>query len=180
MAIGENSPCFEFIYEYLGKDLVGVEIGIWDGGNAEAVLNYIQPRIYFMIDPYKEFKGSSKKQEEFDRTYEEMCKKFSYYPGVIIMRKTSVEAAPGVVNNLDFVYVDGDHSYDMKMKDMETWYPKIRPGGVLCGDDYNLMTTKKVVKDFCQKHNLEFDYSENSDPHPPEFWIIKPAGSYDR
>jgi hypothetical protein len=34
------------------------------------------------------------------------------------------------------VYVDGDHSYEGAKADILAWWPKIRPGGYMCGHDY--------------------------------------------
>lgn len=39
-------------------------------------------------------------------------------------------------NSLDFVYIDGDHSYESCKKDILTWVPKLKKGGVIAGHDY--------------------------------------------
>jgi hypothetical protein len=173
MAKGENSPCFEFIHKTLGEDLIGVEIGIWDGGNAEAVLHYIKPRLYFMIDPYVEHNGSKIKQHEYDAMFLKTFEKFRHYPNAIIIRKTSYDSLSCILNNLDFVYIDGAHDYDNKILDLRSWYPKIRSGGILCGDDYIIPSVIKAVNDFSLESGISFDISKNSNPHPPEYWAIK-------
>lgn len=38
--------------------------------------------------------------------------------------------------SLDFVFIDGDHSYEGVTRDLAAWYPKIKQGGVLAGHDY--------------------------------------------
>lgn len=38
--------------------------------------------------------------------------------------------------SVDFVYLDGDHGGAAVRRDLEAWFPKIRPGGVLAGHDY--------------------------------------------
>ena len=38
--------------------------------------------------------------------------------------------------SLDFVYIDGDHTLKGTNTDLAAWWPKLRPGGWLCGDDY--------------------------------------------
>lgn len=35
----------------------------------------------------------------------------------------------------DFVFIDGDHSFEATMRDIEMWMPKVKPGGILCGHD---------------------------------------------
>ncbi|NOR90110.1 MAG: hypothetical protein GQ524_07625 [Anaerolineales bacterium] len=37
---------------------------------------------------------------------------------------------------VDFVFIDGDHSYDHVKADVQAWLPHIREGGILCGHDY--------------------------------------------
>ena len=39
-------------------------------------------------------------------------------------------------HSLDLVFIDGDHSYDAVVDDIEAWEPKVRPGGVLGGHDF--------------------------------------------
>ena len=36
----------------------------------------------------------------------------------------------------DFIYIDGNHSYDFVKADLEAWWPKLKSGGAICGDDY--------------------------------------------
>ncbi|WP_197231395.1 class I SAM-dependent methyltransferase [Novipirellula artificiosorum] len=38
---------------------------------------------------------------------------------------------------LDFVFIDGDHSYQSVKADLTAWHPKLRPGGILLGHDYD-------------------------------------------
>jgi len=37
---------------------------------------------------------------------------------------------------VDFVFIDAGHSYQSCRRDIESWLPRIRPGGILCGHDY--------------------------------------------
>jgi len=171
-----NSPYFEFLHRTLGEGLVGVEIGIWNGGNAEAVLVHIKPKKYYMIDPYKESKeyvGPQYTQAEFDKTYKTMYDFFSKQPGVVIMKMTSFEASIFVPENLDFVYIDGAHDYYNKTLDLKTWYPKVRIGGVIGGDDYVIPSVIKSVNDFEKDYDLKFEIATYVAPHPPEYWLIK-------
>jgi hypothetical protein len=40
------------------------------------------------------------------------------------------EIADGVA---DYIYIGADHRYSDLKRDIETWMPKLRPGGVICG-----------------------------------------------
>ncbi len=39
--------------------------------------------------------------------------------------------------SLDFVFIDGDHSFESVSKDIAAWLPKVRPGGIIAGHDYS-------------------------------------------
>ncbi len=54
-----------------------------------------------------------------------------------VVRGTNVEAAPLIPDgSLDFVYLDGDHTLRGIVFDLNLYAPKVRPGGMVCGDDY--------------------------------------------
>lgn len=38
--------------------------------------------------------------------------------------------------SVDFVFIDGDHSYEAVKKDLKLWYPKIKTKGIISGHDY--------------------------------------------
>lgn len=40
-------------------------------------------------------------------------------------------------NSIDFCFVDADHKYESVKKDILSWLPKVKRGGVLAGHDYN-------------------------------------------
>lgn len=54
------------------------------------------------------------------------------------VRMTSLEAAKTYKDNsLDFVMLDASHEYEDIKNDIFAWYPKVKPGGVLSGDDFH-------------------------------------------
>lgn len=71
-----------------------------------------------------------------------------------VIRSLSWEAAEQFADkSIDFCYIDADHSYNSVIKDITAWYPKIKPGGYIGGDD---MTKKfpgvaKAVTEFFGK-----------------------------
>ena len=50
-------------------------------------------------------------------------------------------------NYFDFVYIDGDHSYEGSKSDLKNYYPKVKRGGVISGHDYccNYKESKEIV-----------------------------------
>lgn len=53
------------------------------------------------------------------------------------LRMTSVDACKLYENeSLDFIYIDGDHDYLSVKEDISIWYPKLKNGGYIAGDDF--------------------------------------------
>lgn len=50
--------------------------------------------------------------------------------------------------SLDFVFIDGDHSYNAVMEDLKAWYHKVKPGGVIAGHDYWFHEVSDAVQNF--------------------------------
>jgi predicted O-methyltransferase YrrM len=46
-------------------------------------------------------------------------------------------AADYADGSLDFVFLDDDHTTDHVLREVRAWWPKIKPGGVLAGHDYD-------------------------------------------
>lgn len=61
------------------------------------------------------------------------------------------------------VWIDGDHSYESAIADMEAWYPKVRSGGILAGHDFDdHFGVPKAVRNFTKAHGLDFEIDNRS------------------
>jgi hypothetical protein len=52
-----------------------------------------------------------------------------------MIRKPSFEAVDDIPNNIDFLYIDGNHKYKYVFKELQLYYDKVKPGGIIIGDD---------------------------------------------
>lgn len=50
----------------------------------------------------------------------------------------------------DIIYIDGDHSYAGAFQDITNFWNVLKPGGILAGHDYHLMTIKNALHSFFQ------------------------------
>lgn len=63
-----------------------------------------------------------------------------------LLRSNSQEASQLVQDNIaDIVFIDADHSYSGCYNDILNWKSKLKDGGLLCGDDFNLPDVKAAV-----------------------------------
>ena len=56
-----------------------------------------------------------------------------------IIKDASKHASAQFANqSIDYIMIDGGHAYDEVMDDIKVWYNKVKPGGIISGDDYNI------------------------------------------
>jgi SAM-dependent methyltransferase len=126
------------------KKGVFVEVGTWEGDYSYELLKQTKCSKLYCVDPYKHFDDSSYpdgmnmlSQEQFDSKYDTVCKRFSQFGDrVEFIRKLSNDAASRFEDeSLDFVYIDGNHKCKYVLEDLNNWYNKIKPGGIIICDD---------------------------------------------
>lgn len=116
----------------------GAEIGTLRGDYALTLCENIPGLRLYCVDPYKEYKVHYfwHTQEELDEAYEIAQEKLSEFD-VMFIKEKSVLASEKLHNNsLDFVYIDADHTFRHVVDDIDSWYQKVRKGGIIAGHDY--------------------------------------------
>lgn len=145
---GRSQSYAEMIPAANGKPLQGVEVGVMQGRNLHNVL-FLRPDIakawgvdiwsgVYMGARNRNWSAVFEHAKENLRQFGERCE---------IIREFSTAAAerfePG---SLDFAIIDATHDEPDVQEDLETWVPKIRPGGTICGHDYSTEKFPGVVK----------------------------------
>ena len=57
--------------------------------------------------------------------------------------------------SIDLIFIDGDHAEHMVLQDIQLYLPKLRKGGVMCGDDYDLESVKRPVDAMARINGFE-------------------------
>ena len=135
---------YDMLDAYFRKGTVGAEIGVFKGSFSQTILEYVKPKKIYCVDPwsvecFKDTYSKGYSQEELDKMHRIVCKRFKNNPEITVMRETSLQAAEKFEDNFfDWIYIDGDHSYEAVYNDILAWFPKVKEGGWICGDDYNV------------------------------------------
>lgn len=148
----------------LGDNTVGVEIGTCRAESTSFLLEKC-PNItkLYTIDPYKAYNdwNGEINQDVIDKFMKVAKKNLKQYGDrVEMIRETSIDAATKIKSitdkeEFDFIFVDGDHSYDATFADCEAYYPLLKKGGFFCGHDYSsIEDVKRAIGDFRKKHNI--------------------------
>lgn len=118
---------------------LGVEIGVRDGGYSLRLMQSVPGLTLYGVDPYEPHRGyrDHVRKSTFQAFEREARDKLEGYTGYRFLREYSSPALDRFHDNeLDFVYIDGDHSFYETTHDIEKWSKKVRPGGIVSGDDY--------------------------------------------
>ncbi len=145
---------------------VGAEIGVMGGHMTLKVLDLIPSiKTYYAIDPwqwYPTYKDSLAEcsdtehfnnQEKMDEKFKLFKKRIEKYRNKVkILRMFSNEAAGHIKDrSLDFVFIDGNHSYEYVKEDIQLYLPKVKKNGLIGGHDYDypgIEGVKKAVDEF--------------------------------
>jgi predicted O-methyltransferase YrrM len=112
----------------------GVEIGTRKGIFAKTLCQ-ANPKLHlYCVDPWMAYAGV--KQQDQDILYD-IAKKALTGLNVTLVRKFSMDALDNFeMDSLDFVYIDGNHTFDYCCSDIIFWSRKVKPGGVVAVHDY--------------------------------------------
>ena len=166
-----NTPNMRFPCHFIKENAVCAEIGVWQGRFSRGILKK-KPQKLHLIDPWIHqdytHRGYNIGQEKMDDIYNSVCEQFAGEPCVEIHRNLSLEV-DFPEEYFDWVYIDGDHNYEIVLKELEFYFPLVKKGGFLCGDDYGWVDAdctrkdgkrlgpKAAVDEFVEKNNLEVE-----------------------
>lgn len=113
----------------------GVEIGVNHAKSAEMWCQEIPDLQFTGIDPYCVY-GHRHSQEKQDGIYEEAKQKIEAYGGTLLRQMSADAAHEFADESLDFVHIDGNHTFDYVAMDIIQYVPKVRKGGLIIIHDY--------------------------------------------
>jgi predicted O-methyltransferase YrrM len=152
-----------FSYEYIYKDMIDqaegenlfVEIGSYKGKSAAfmavEIINSGKNIKFECIDPmilmgdYLNMPENEKMGYSAEEFHNRLLPVKDYYK---LHQMTSVDASKLYADNsIDFIMIDGDHSYEGVYNDITNFLPKMRSGGLMTGDDAYSPQIIKAVQD---------------------------------
>jgi predicted O-methyltransferase YrrM len=114
------------------------EVGVYKG-RGTALWNVILLNKNIQYDYYAidHFLGSSEHDKSFDY-YSTTIKNLEPIADKInIIRNDSISESKKYLDEFfDIVYIDASHEYEYVKQDILNWHPKVKRGGIICGDDY--------------------------------------------
>jgi len=120
---------------------VMVEVGVDEGAFAVHILRELKRREvpvdrYYAVDPWTgphAYQGD-RSMHAFLTATRDLAE---FWPAPRILQERAELAAVLVANSsADFVFIDAVHDFEHVSQDLELWWPKVKPGGIIAGHDY--------------------------------------------
>lgn len=139
---------YDYIADNVAPNSTLVEVGAWLGKSA----NYLATKIkelkkevnFITVDTFKGTEDEALHQNIVGAFNGDIFYEFidnavlsDNYGSFNIIKDTSKNAANQFSNSsIDYIMLDAGHSYEDVTNDIKIWYNKIKPGGIISGDDY--------------------------------------------
>jgi predicted O-methyltransferase YrrM len=160
------------------RESIFVEIGCWKGRSAAymgvEIANSGKPITFYTIDT---FQGSDEPAHKVDpiikkgKLYEHATKNLRPVDEFvqIIMADSVRISSEFEDDSVDFLLIDGDHTHKGVTKDLQAWYPKIKTGGIIAGDDWRWNSVRSAVEEFFPNSEIETDFG----PEKNKCWRVR-------
>lgn len=156
---------------------IGIELGVAAGGFAARMVGSGRFDSYFGVDVYGDLHNT--------REYKKALLAAGLLSPLRLLRMTFDEALDLFPDAFfDFIYVDGyAHTGEEGGRTLVDWLPKLKPGGVMAGDDYSLQDWPLVVwavNDFVAQLGVVLNVTSEVTDEPyakfPSWWFVGPEG----
>ena len=157
------------------SNLIGAEIGVGGSVHALQMLKHLDIKRLYLIDPYISYGpgmhgvfANNDVALKIKKIAQEVLEPFYDKVEIVWIFEYSDKAAIKIQDEeLDFVYIDGNHRYEYIKKDIELYYPKVKKGGLISGHDYKKNepgVIKAVHESFASKKITTDGW---------EWWVVK-------
>jgi len=141
------------------KNAVGIEVGVAEGENAAQMLKHLDIGRLFLVDNY---------EQPFDKYKDKAIRLLDGKPIAWMMMDSRKAASLLERTQMDFIYLDADHSYESTLGDLKAYYPLLKPGGIMGGDDVTIGSVMAALLEFSRMHSIR-----NLTVNQREWWFKK-------
>ena len=178
---------------------IGLELGVWKGEYSEILLENTKLSMLYLCDSWREREdlhrmnkayGDNQKHLENLKLTADRVDRFrnpNGTPRFHLLKMDSLEASKQIYDEeLDFIYIDGNHEYSAVLADCLAWFPKVRNGGIFSGHDFvdlehevGSFGVKSAVTKFLTEKGYKNINATVEDPNAtrdcffPTWWIVK-------
>ncbi len=177
-----HAPYYPILSQFLKERgyKIGCEVGVFTAGHAAFILANSNVEKLYCVDSYIAPDADTIITQGFEKNYWQACWDTIYYYAVdrlatfkdrVQFIRASADQAANMIadHSLDFIFIDGDHSYPGVLADCTNYFNKVRSGGIITGDDYSIDGVGPAVREFFGEKNLTI----NLYPGQSRFWWVE-------
>lgn len=156
-SLGEEVPLKDFVallrLLHENKPKTILEIGCWSGSCTCLFGNFVKEyggKVH-SIDNFEGSPGST--QHEYAkiarRRFFDNIKRQGL-EDTVVLHEGSSDKFKNLDMTFDMIFIDADHRYSQVRKDIDNYLPKVNPGGIMCGHDFQSSNydEKYIEQDF--------------------------------
>lgn len=172
----KNKARRDFLTRNIPQGGIGAELGVFRGNFSTMLLDVLKPQKLHIVDPWYRMTdrwhwgpGNRSTVEGLVATLRRNASHL-FNKTVELHVDDSVSFLKSMPNAyFDWIYIDSSHEYKHTLCELKAASTKIKPGGVICGDDWHSDTAHrhhgvyKAVQEFCGFSQFKVSYGSNAD-----------------
>lgn len=131
----EKCMLYSLACQRIFSETIAVEVGSYLGASSLFIASALKQSKYasklYCVDTWNNNAMSDGEQD----TWIAFRRNTENFKNIFPLRGTSVRVGADFHNKIDFLFLDGDHSYEGVKTDVDTWLPKVKSGGVVAMHD---------------------------------------------
>lgn len=139
-------------------EIIGVEVGVLRADNICFLLESLPNiRKIYGIDNFSAHTDfDTVRTDEDMKKFEKIAKEnlLSFGNRCVLIRKPSISATKSIKEEVDFILIDGEHTYDGVKADLNSYYPILKKGGYIFIHDTFASTIAAAVHDFRNENKI--------------------------
>jgi len=164
-----------FLRRVLPAGGVGVELGVYKGFLSRVLLDVLDPVELHLIDPWFLLGEKWVLPEGDQSTVEALVAAVRRVGPELVSGRavlhigSDLDVLPGFADGFfDWAYVDSVHSYEQASRELALLALKVRPGGVIAGDDWSadpghpFHGVCRAVREFVGRDGFELVYADDA------------------
>ena len=119
----------------------GVEVGVRNGKYSQALCRWMPKLKLYCVDPWEDYDEYPERYirnyvTDHKSAYENAKERLAKYNCELIRAYSADAVTRFEDESLDFVFIDGNHSFQYVISDIALWSRKVKKGGIISGHDY--------------------------------------------
>lgn len=180
------APLYFDVAKTLHNDMTLVEVGSWLGRSAalmgvEIANRNLSGTKLYCVDPWIDGGPDLRDTGHYKKVaHEPLLTQFLRNVApvkdyIVPIAKMSVDAAKNFDDgSVDFLMLDGDHSYEAVRADILAWLPKMKKGSIISGDDYGWPgVTQAVTEAFGKDVEVRWIRHHANYLNSASYWVVR-------